>query len=46
MNKQDLLEALRKEGVRDDAYDLSGGHLSEVLTLAEAYGKWFVYYSE
>jgi len=46
MNKQDLLEALHKEGIPDDAYDLSGGHSPEVYTLAEAYGRWFVYYSE
>jgi hypothetical protein len=46
MNRQELREKLRKEGIRDDSYDLSGGHLSEALTLAEVYGRWFVYYSE
>jgi hypothetical protein len=46
MNKQELREALRKEGIRDGAYDLSGGHLPEAYTLGEGDGKWFVYYSE
>jgi len=46
MNRQDLREALHKEGIREDAYDLSGGHSPEVYTLTEACGRWFVYYSE
>jgi hypothetical protein len=46
MNKAELLEILRKERIREDAYDLSGSHLPEKLTLREEYGKWFVYYSE
>ena len=46
MNKQQLLQAIRKEGIREDAFDLDGGHLSETYTLSESYGRWFVYYSE
>jgi len=46
VNKQKLLEALRKENIREDAYDLNGGHLAETYTLKEAHGKWAVYYSE
>ena len=46
MNKAQLVEALRNEGIRDDAYDLTGGHQSETYTLGEADGDWFVYYSE
>jgi len=46
MNKIELKKALQKEGVRDDVYDLSGGHLDETLTLGEVYGRWFVYYNE
>jgi hypothetical protein len=46
MNVQELHAALRKENIRDDAYDLRGGHLSETYTLGESYGTWFVYYSE
>ena len=46
MNRQELREALRSECIRDDAYDLNGGHLPEKYTLGEADGKWFVYYSE
>ena len=46
MNKEELLQALRKESVREDAFDLNGGHLPETYTLSESYGRWFVYYSE
>jgi hypothetical protein len=46
MNRQELRELLRNECIREDAYDLNGGHLSETYTLSEAYGRWFVYYSE
>jgi sugar/nucleoside kinase (ribokinase family) len=46
MNKDELLQALRQEGVRDDAFDLDGGHLSETYTLSESSDRWFVYYSE
>ena len=46
MNKQQLLQAIRKEGIREDAFDLDGGHLSETYTLSESYGRWLVYYSE
>ena len=46
MTKEELLQALRKEAIRDDAFDLAGGHLPERYTLSESYGRWFVYYSE
>ena len=46
MNSQELRDALRQERIRDDAYDLDGGHLPETYPLSEANGKWFVYYSE
>lgn len=46
MNKEELRQALRKEAIREDAFDLDGGHLSETYTLSESYGRWFVYYSE
>ena len=46
MNKEGLLQALRKERIRDDAFDLHGGHLTETYTLSESCGQWFVYYSE
>jgi hypothetical protein len=46
MNKNELLRVLHNEGIREDAFDLNGGHLPETLTLAEVYGRWFVYYSE
>ncbi|HET6383904.1 MAG TPA: hypothetical protein VFJ58_10975 [Armatimonadota bacterium] len=46
MNRQELLDALRREHIRDDAYDLTGGHLSERYTFGEVRGRWYVYYSE
>ena len=42
MNSQELRDALRQERIRDDAYDLDGGHLLETDTRSEANGKWFV----
>jgi hypothetical protein len=32
--------------IREDAYDLNGGHLPERYTLCESGGTWSVYYSE
>lgn len=46
MNKQQLQVALSEENIRDDAYDLNGGHMPEMYTLSERDGKWVVYYSE
>lgn len=46
MNKQQLREKLRTKGIREDAYDLDGGHLPETYTLGGANSAWFVYYSE
>ncbi len=46
MNRSQLKEALRREHIRDDAYDLAGGHLPETYTVGERNGCWVVYYSE
>lgn len=46
MNIEQLRKQLEQLGVREDAYDLSGGHMSERLTLSLSSGKWQVYYSE
>jgi hypothetical protein len=46
MNRQELRAVLREERIRDDAYDLKGGHLPETYSLGEANNIWFVYYSE
>jgi len=46
LNRQRLRELLHDEGIRDDSYDLEGGHLPERYTLGESNGRWFVYYSE
>jgi len=46
MNRTELKQVLDSERIRRDSYDLDGGHRSETLTMAEAHGRWFVYYSE
>jgi hypothetical protein len=46
VNSQQLQETLRQENVRDNAYDLNGGHMPETYTLSERDNKWVVYYSE
>jgi hypothetical protein len=46
MNKQLLLETLRREKFRSDCYDLDSDLLPERLTLANEAGQWCVYYSE
>ncbi len=46
MNRIELREILEKEHIRSDVYDLNGGHIDETLTMAEIYGRWFVYYNE
>ena len=46
VNRQELREALQREHIREDAYDLNGGNLPEVYTLGQSDGKWVVYYSE
>lgn len=46
MNRQELKAALQAARIRDDAYDLNGGHLPEAYTLGGANANWFVYYSE
>jgi hypothetical protein len=46
MNKNELQEALNREGILPDSYDLDGGLLPEKYTLALESGIWSVYYSE
>jgi hypothetical protein len=46
MNKEELRSILRRESIREEAYDLDGGHLVERLTLSHEGNKWFIYYSE
>lgn len=46
MKRQELLQTLRREGIRDDAYNLDGVSLDETLKLGEADGRWCVHYSE
>ena len=46
MTKDELVARLRSEGIRDDAYDLGGGHEHDRYALGESYGNWFFYYSE
>ena len=46
MTREELSDALRSFRVRDDAYELTGGHPVEKYTLSEVYSRWFVYYSE
>ena len=47
MNIQELETILQNENIREDAYDLYGGHRSETYTLRRGSGgEWFYYYSE
>ena len=47
MTIRELQEILLLEHVREDAYDLNGGHRPEAYTLRqEDDSKWYVYYSE
>ena len=46
MNRECLRELLLAANIRDDAYDLNGGHLPETYTLSHEGTSWFVYYSE
>ncbi len=46
MNKNELQDALNREGISPDCFDLEGGLLPERYTLAEELGTWSVYYSE
>jgi hypothetical protein len=46
MNRTTLRDLLVTEDIREDAYDLDGGHLPEKYTLSQSNKTWFVYYSE
>jgi hypothetical protein len=46
MNREELLAAARREGIRDSAYALDGGPPGETYVLAIMEGGWTVYYSE
>ena len=46
MNRQQLQATLREQNIRDNAYDLNGGHMPETYTLGERGDRWLVYYSE
>ena len=46
MNRKDLKAALQKLNVREDMYDLEGGHPSEALVLTEEGSLWRIFYSE
>lgn len=46
MNRNELSVVLSREGIRSDAYDLSGGCGDERYCLEVSQGVWSVYYSE
>jgi hypothetical protein len=46
MNREALLAAADREGIRSSAYSLDGGLPSERYVLALVAGGWSVYYSE
>jgi hypothetical protein len=46
MNRTELLDVLREEHFRPDAYSLDGGLPDERYCLGEENGVWVVYYSE
>lgn len=46
MNRSELKSILDKLNVRDDAYDLAGGHPNEALVLTDDGPRWKIYYSE
>jgi hypothetical protein len=46
MNRNELLDVLRRERFRSDAYSLDGGLPDERYCLGEENGVWIVYYSE
>lgn len=46
MNTSELQVLLNREEFNPGVYDLSGGHLSERLTIAHQAPVWCVYYSE
>lgn len=46
MNREQLRDIARREGIRDDAYSLEGGLPHERYVLSISEGGWDVYYSE
>lgn len=46
MNRDQLLDVLRNEGIRDDSYSLYGGLQDDTLALDRVGETWIVYYSE
>jgi len=46
MKRTELIEAIKKANIRDDAYSLDGGHPNEALVLSHEGSTWSVYYSE
>jgi hypothetical protein len=46
MNRQELEQILRADGIRRDAYSLDGGLPPERFCLTSEGGGWVVYYSE
>ena len=46
MNRQNLKATLEAEGVRADAYDLTGNGKNEALVLRQERFGWSVFYSE
>ena len=46
MDRTECRRTLLEEGVREDAFDLNGGHLPERYTIGKIGGMWRYYYSE
>jgi hypothetical protein len=46
MNRNELRDILQAERIRQDAYDLHGGHPSELYVLSGPGPIWSVYYCE
>ena len=46
MTKTELMAAIRRYGIRPDAYDLDGVGCSECYVLKHEDGAWAVFYSE
>jgi len=46
MKREELRRLLAANGVRDDAYELSGGDVDEAYVLGKERGRWVVFYSE
>jgi hypothetical protein len=46
MTLSELACELRRRGIREDSYCLTGGLPNEAFTIEQAGGKWWVYYSE